>query len=169
LGTPIFGAEVQMKVSGSEAIEKVSTNSDGLYFFKTVPNGKFIVSVRCGGFAESKVESSYYVEGGQGLRSIDFGLEVGNLGDFIAANVTGIVSIGGKPITDQKITIVNPFNYNVTQDGISDGYGRFNISVREPGQYIVYVTRSKSPVCAKGLLVEPGIRDKNLNLNLVCD
>ncbi|CAN5407273.1 hypothetical protein BH20ACI2_BH20ACI2_14220 [soil metagenome] len=166
MGDPISEAEVQLQIMGTTETEKTHTKIDGTYGFNTVPKGRFSITIKARGFQEDKIESSYSGEGG--IIPFNFGLKVGRLTDFWAGIVEGIVSVGGRPIKGAKIGIVNAFNYDVNENGISAENGRFSISVREPGKYIIYAVGPESLICAKGLLVEPGTKQKKLVINLNC-
>jgi hypothetical protein len=162
-GSPIKGVHVQLELLESKKRLVTYTDPDGRYSFDQKPNGPFIVTASSPGFRRESLKSNL-LEGDS--KSIDFGLQVGRLTDLPLMEITGTVFANGLPVNKSTVTVLNAFNFRLTEQAETDTTGKFSIFVKDPGQYLVYASEAGSYVSVSNVYFEPATQNSRILLNL---
>lgn len=131
LGNPIRAATVEALQASAPSM----TDGNGEFCLRNMPPGDTLVSVAYPGFRRQQ-RSVKVLAGSNALA--DFVLSVGRLGDPPSRTVTGIIEAGhGRPLVGVRIVAMSCFDPSVGSETLSDGLGKFTISLPEPGQYCI--------------------------------
>lgn len=80
-GAAIAGATVTVTNKATNAVRKVTTNSEGLYAFPSLPPGEYELRVEQSGFKISRIDNIKLEV--QGVARLDVALEVGQVGETV--------------------------------------------------------------------------------------
>jgi hypothetical protein len=156
-GNVIPEAAIDLIVENDKDKATFSTkaNSEGRYEFKDLPRGMMIVTVKMRGFEEERVSIAPTRE----ALIVDIGLVVGTLFSERPSEVSGTVKQDdGVAMSEATVTIVNAFNYRITQKVRTDGSGKYTLAIAYPGQYTIYASKDGFANDTRGIAVPPGKR-----------
>ena len=135
-------------VSGEGKLEKTTgTDEDGNYAMSGLTPGEYKISVDLRGFYHREVSRINLRAGSHVL--MDLGLAVGDLVDMPLTEIKGTVRRQDKSsLRDASVVAISAFNSQLIEQVRTDQAGRYSISLRTPGQYLVYATKPGFAVSA---------------------
>lgn len=158
LGIPIRGAEVEVVAAGSSQRFKARSREDGSYDLEGLPTGQVTASVSSPGFVP---ESSTVLLRPAEVSRLEVGLEVITITDEPPIDVSGEVrDHKGKPLPEAGVTLVCVFNRRIVLRGTTDQDGRYRITAKSPGQYIIYASKPEFSADASTLTLSPNLPRK---------
>lgn len=133
-------------------IKSVFTDEKGAYEIKGLPWGEYRVVATASGFPSSEVWRFYLWRNSD--RVLNIGLKFGIIHGFPQLKVSGkIKSINETPIQNVSVTLINAFDETEIKQTRTDKNGRYEIEFIQPGQYIIYVSKSGFSVISSSFLV----------------
>jgi hypothetical protein len=152
-GNPIPGAAVRSGGGPQSAV----TGPAGEYKLQALPSGKLKVTASYRGFRVAEREVAPDCERGRNA-PLDFGLVPLDLTDIRPFILSGEVrDAGGAPVASGSVLLENCFNPDVRAAASTSERGEFRLEVRQPGQYVLRVTKPGFEVYAQTLLVPAGV------------
>ena len=135
-------------VSAEGKLEKTtSTDEHGNYAISGLTPGEYRISVDLRGFRHTEAWRVYLWTGSNVL--MDLGLAVGSLTDSRPAQIKGTVRRQDKSsLQDALVVAISAFNSQIIEQVRTDEAGRYSISLRTPGQYLVYAAKPGFAVSA---------------------
>ncbi len=145
-GVPWEGAIIKLsskELESSEARNKIeketTTNIRGEYSFTKLPEGSYEVTLEPNGTGILKQTITTPIIFDGKSYEVDFGLEIGSIGDCPLHTVYGTVKDEkGKDIKGAKISVINAFNQRRILSSKTDDKGVYKIDLCNPGQYLIF-------------------------------
>jgi Carboxypeptidase regulatory-like domain len=167
LGNPIAGAEILISANGNVEQRFVS-DQKGSYEGGGFRAGTYSISASLRGFRTAR-RSVYLGPGEQVV--VELGLQPGRLGPTEReASIAGRVrQSDGSQAGGATVTIVSAFNEEIREQVLASSTGRFELSIAEPGQYVVYASKPGFGVAVTAMTVpskfpkEPFVLDFELS------
>ncbi len=133
----LFGNSISAAtVDSPQATTRSITNANGEFCLRNLPLGDTVLSVTSPGFSRQQKRVKVQAESNS---MVDFALAVGRLGDTPSRTVSGSIDGGnGRPLVGVRIAAMSCFDPSRGSEALSDGQGKFTISLQEPGQYCIH-------------------------------
>lgn len=159
-GNPIDGATLEAPAT----VGRSTTKPNGKFCLQDLPPGDTLLSVAFPGFGrQQKMVKS--LAGKTALA--DFVLAVGRLTDPPKRTVTGVImGEQEKPLVGARLVATSWFDTSIGSETVSDGGGKFMISLPEPGQYCVRAWTVGHRTSVDVITVPPGTEPSEIQLQL---
>lgn len=165
LGHPIRDAAVAVSAAGASTQLETRTREDGSYVLEGLPTGQVTVSVSSPGFVQ---ESSTVLLRPAEVSRLEVGLEVITITDWPPIDVSGEVrDHKGKPLPEAGVTLVCVFNRRIVLSGTTGQDGRYHITAKYPGQYIIYASRPEFSASASTLTLSPNLPREQYKVDML--
>ena len=135
---PQAGQAVDL-LQGTVGIQRVQTNSSGIYTFENVPAGSYTVRTTLNGITQTKTA---VVTGSQGATLTDF--------VFVTQSVTGGVSFNGRPVANAVVQLLASGATDAAPPTRTRSDGKYTFEGVQPGTYVVAASLSGGGQTATG-------------------
>jgi carboxypeptidase family protein len=164
-GRPLYDAAVEVTTEGELHPVQVLTDLSGDYEIRDLSGGKASVSVRLRGFEEEK--RSFFMASTSDVL-MDFGLKVGLLADSAVMELHGAIEqADGAPASFATVTVVSAFDDRLMFRIRTNVTGRYSIRVPDPGQYLVYASKTDFAVSATTVVLHATVAREDHTINLI--
>lgn len=167
-GDPLKKAEVKFYLLEMESgkyisaegkfIKSVFTDEKGEYEISGLPWGEYRIVAMASGFTRSEVWRFYLWRNAD--RILDMGLKFGIIHGFPQIEVSGTIRSKDKTsIENATVTLINAFDETEKKQTRTDKNGRYKIEFIQPGQYIIYASKTGYSVVSSSFLIN--VHDRN--------
>lgn len=159
-GNPIDGATLE----APPTVGRSTTKPNGKFCLQDLPPGDTLLSVAFPGF--SRQQKMVKILAGKTALA-DFVLAVGRLTDPPKRTVAGVImGEQEKPLVGARLVATSCFDASIGSETVSDGGGKFMISLPEPGQYCVRAWTVGHRASVDVITVPPGTEPLEIQLRL---
>jgi hypothetical protein len=149
-GSPLPDAGVEVLLEDGTRLSTTHTDQQGVYNFADLPVARLKIVVKLRGFREEEIT----LPPKTGQQVLDVGLKAGQLFTEPLIEISGSVrQATGGPAARASVTIVNAYNQRLAQTVKTDKDGKYNVTVYDPGQYVIYASQPGFKVCATAIVL----------------
>lgn len=139
-GSLVIRKSSQFMPTRVEVQQRTVTDPRGRHKLRGLQPGQYAISAERRGFRCDQLRGLNLPR--RSRTPIDFGLDVGTIGDVAPIEIAGKVTWNGEPVHDATVTAVTAFNPDIMKQVRTDTEGEYVLQLLARGHYVIYASMS---------------------------